>query len=541
MSLNGELPPVLPPVNPTEPCSDVTQQPTIDPLHPNQEVQLEQINEGEMIENKLVIPDEMERYLSQVAAILDTDNQITELSSPPDPKLETKTETFNQDCNTGATNNNDTNANNSKCINNNGGSNNNNINVNENATRTVKDNTTNNSNDDNVKEVHNIQQVFTDFNSNDMNDQNVKKLNTNTTTTTTTNNNQAQQIVINPAAQHSDPSDDKSTVSQATTNINQQNGNYSNYGNNQCITQHGHDHYPPSHYHHHHHGSYCSQNQGNHYHNYQTQLQNQQGRAPDRNGYNFNNYRCHLNNGTKPVQTNQVCSQTPIPGQNYQQDFNSSLQHPHQSSFYPSCQNHLCYAHDHCTNCVNVCQQTPNYPQCGNNQIHNCNTGHQVMNNSHTVHQTVPYNSQIQQNQTINGQYSRCGCNNGNNHEVKTNCVQHHRNKMCRSCHYQNNGVGVVGGGVTPGTLNKDSEKNIYKNFNGENYDNEIQCTDISQSEVRMPRDAYERTLEYVQQCQIWSNEVSSSTHPTSNMVVNDLTSSLNSLMQENRFFQMIN
>lgn len=70
--------------------------------------------------------------------------------------------------------------------------------------------------------------------------------------------------------------------------------------------------------------------------------------------------------------------------------------------------------------------------------------------------------------------------------------------------------------------------------------DPEIQCTDISQSEVRMPRDAYQRTLEYVQQCQVWSNEVSSSTHPTSNMVVNDLTSSLNSLMQENRYFQMI-
>lgn len=56
-----------------------------------------------------------------------------------------------------------------------------------------------------------------------------------------------------------------------------------------------------------------------------------------------------------------------------------------------------------------------------------------------------------------------------------------------------------------------------------------------------MPRDAYQRTLEYVQQCQVWSNEVTSTTHPTSNMVVNDLSSSLNSLMQENRYFQMIN
>lgn len=37
-------------------------------LHPNQEVALEEVGEGEMLESKLVIPDEMLQYLNQVSA-----------------------------------------------------------------------------------------------------------------------------------------------------------------------------------------------------------------------------------------------------------------------------------------------------------------------------------------------------------------------------------------------------------------------------------------------------------------------------------------
>ncbi|KAJ8972480.1 hypothetical protein NQ314_000173 [Rhamnusium bicolor] len=100
---------------------------------------------------------------------------------------------------------------------------------------------------------------------------------------------------------------------------------------------------------------------------------------------------------------------------------------------------------------------------------------------------------------------------------------------------------------------------------------NEIQCKDISQSQMSpgvntgpsqnntmngtamlgMRQDTYQRTLEYVQNCQSWvtnSEMVSSSTHPltkcsdktSSNMVVNDMTSSLSSLLEENRYLQMI-
>lgn len=38
--------------------------------HPNQEVILDEVGEGEMVENKLVIPDEMMQYLNQVCFFL---------------------------------------------------------------------------------------------------------------------------------------------------------------------------------------------------------------------------------------------------------------------------------------------------------------------------------------------------------------------------------------------------------------------------------------------------------------------------------------
>ncbi|XP_039968028.1 transcriptional activator cubitus interruptus isoform X2 [Bactrocera tryoni] len=77
--------------------------------------------------------------------------------------------------------------------------------------------------------------------------------------------------------------------------------------------------------------------------------------------------------------------------------------------------------------------------------------------------------------------------------------------------------------------------------------------------------DTYQRTLEYVQNCQNWlhtndsgthgnsnhDNErpdyeqnaqqaVSSSTHPSNNMIINDMTTSLSSLLEENRYFQLL-
>ena len=111
-----------------------------------------------------------------------------------------------------------------------------------------------------------------------------------------------------------------------------------------------------------------------------------------------------------------------------------------------------------------------------------------------------------------------------------------------------------------------------YHSLGNNNNMTEIQCRDISQSSPNtgnnmtpmnsargMRQEVYQRTLEYVQQCQSWagSDMVSSTTHPfgtgheasapkgpvsgsTSNMVINDMTSSLTSLLEENRYLQMI-
>lgn len=67
-------------------------------------------------------------------------------------------------------------------------------------------------------------------------------------------------------------------------------------------------------------------------------------------------------------------------------------------------------------------------------------------------------------------------------------------------------------------------------------------------SDMTRQNDTYQRTLEYVQNCQYWiesttnatNDAVSSSTHPSPNMVVNDLSTSLNSYLEEDRYLQMI-
>lgn len=62
--------------------------------HPNQEVNLEQVAEGEMVENKLVIPDEMMQYLNQ--SILATESVTpAKTDSTNQPKTETNTEKDN--------------------------------------------------------------------------------------------------------------------------------------------------------------------------------------------------------------------------------------------------------------------------------------------------------------------------------------------------------------------------------------------------------------------------------------------------------------
>ncbi|KAJ2941041.1 hypothetical protein O0L34_g13171 [Tuta absoluta] len=73
--------------------------------HPNQEVNLEQVAEGEMVENKLVIPDEMMQYLNQ--SILGTDSVAPAKTDSTNPDTDTKdTDSATKDtCETQNTNN----------------------------------------------------------------------------------------------------------------------------------------------------------------------------------------------------------------------------------------------------------------------------------------------------------------------------------------------------------------------------------------------------------------------------------------------------
>lgn len=89
------------------------------------------------------------------------------------------------------------------------------------------------------------------------------------------------------------------------------------------------------------------------------------------------------------------------------------------------------------------------------------------------------------------------------------------------------------------------------------NQPSDVQVWDISQSQIEatnarkknqnstMRQETYQRTLEYVENCENWksSEMVSSSTHPLQggdNMVVNDLQTSLSSFYEENQYLQLI-
>lgn len=110
-----------------------------------------------------------------------------------------------------------------------------------------------------------------------------------------------------------------------------------------------------------------------------------------------------------------------------------------------------------------------------------------------------------------------------------------------------------------------DCSMNSLRSQNNQANQADVQVWDISQSQIEasngrkknqnnnnsanntntMRQDTYQRTLEYVENCENWksSEMVSSSTHPLQggdNMVVNDLQTSLSSFYEENQYLQMI-
>lgn len=104
-----------------------------------------------------------------------------------------------------------------------------------------------------------------------------------------------------------------------------------------------------------------------------------------------------------------------------------------------------------------------------------------------------------------------------------------------------------------PGEQQADCSMNSLRSQNNQA---DVQVWDISQSQIEatngrkknqntMRQETYQRTLEYVENCENWksSEMVSSSTHPLQggdNMVVNDLQTSLSSFYEENQYLQMI-
>lgn len=62
----------------------------------------------------------------------------------------------------------------------------------------------------------------------------------------------------------------------------------------------------------------------------------------------------------------------------------------------------------------------------------------------------------------------------------------------------------------------------------------------VQQSQqTSMRPDIYQRTLEYVQSCQSWTEQPETVTS-TSNMQINDMSTSLSSLLEENRYYNSV-
>lgn len=58
-----------------------------------------------------------------------------------------------------------------------------------------------------------------------------------------------------------------------------------------------------------------------------------------------------------------------------------------------------------------------------------------------------------------------------------------------------------------------------------------------NQQQTSMRPDIYQRTLEYVQSCQSWADQQPETVTSTSNMQISDMSTSLSSLLEENRYY----
>lgn len=197
---------------------------------------------------------------------------------------------------------------------------------------------------------------------------------------------------------------------------------------------------------------------------------------------------------------------------------------------------------------------------CGWDQLENFKTTDREQKDQNTnIGNYICNNGFLANNETISG--NLCENNQFGNNTNNLICNEH------KSSNSPDNTTSYLACNCLPGYYHKtnNSAENCCLNLqalisnqnnpNLKNQFNEIQCDDISQSQAspssvtpqtpnasNMRLDVYQRTLEYVQNCQTWvdNNIVSSSTHPSSNMIINDMSTSLYSFQQENKFLQMI-
>jgi transcriptional activator cubitus interruptus len=202
---------------------------------------------------------------------------------------------------------------------------------------------------------------------------------------------------------------------------------------------------------------------------------------------------------------------------------------------------------------VQYVNQNMQYPQPPpyNSVVNNANImGPPPPKNNHQYNQAMMNNNQYYNHQRPYNQWDYPG-NQFNKHNMQKS-VQNSVNMSTGS--QKPGGVRVMNCNLVKNGDQTDCSMNSLRDQN--NQTSEVQVWDISQSQIEatngrkknqngMRQETYQRTLEYVENCENWksSEMVSSSTHPLQggdNMVVNDLQTSLSSFYEENQYLQMI-
>ncbi|XP_053618960.1 transcriptional activator GLI3 isoform X2 [Plodia interpunctella] len=173
--------------------------------------------------------------------------------------------------------------------------------------------------------------------------------------------------------------------------------------------------------------------------------------------------------------------------------------------------------------------------------------------NNHQYNQAMMNNNQYYNHQRPYNQWDYPG-NQFNKHNMQKS-VQNSVNMSTGSQKPNGTRVSINCNQIVKNGDQTDCSMNSLRGQNENQAD--VQVWDISQSQIEatngrkknqnstMRQETYQRTLEYVENCENWksSEMVSSSTHPPQggdNMVVNDLQTSLSSFYEENQYLQLI-